>query len=73
MSGCGVGVRAQDTLPRRTYLEGEEEREPAEHLWADDVLSVRMDREANVAVQVGFEVAAVNQGIKSGQGRAERG
>lgn len=56
------------------HLEREKQREPAEHLWADDVLPIRMDREANGTVEMGLKVAAeVFKGAASGSARVRRG
>lgn len=45
------------TRPRQgTYPEGEEEREPTHHLWADKMHSLRMYTEPDVSVQVRLKI-----------------
>jgi hypothetical protein len=53
-----ASTRGGSANSRVPHLEREEEREPAEHLWADDVLAIRVDRETDGAVEMGLEVAA---------------
>jgi len=53
--------RVSNAFPARdaqTHLEREEEREPAEHLWADEMHSIWVDRKSNVSVEMSLEVSA---------------
>lgn len=41
-----------------TDFEREEQREPRDHVWADGMHAFGMDRQANIAIENGFKVAA---------------
>ena len=46
----------------RTHFEREEQREPAQHLWADEMHSIWVNRKSDVSVEMSLEVSAEGKG-----------
>jgi hypothetical protein len=47
-----------------THFKGEEEREPAEHVFGDSILPVRVNTQSNVTIKNSFEITGQPAAMK---------